>query len=143
MPMQSMANLVAMVRIFSGSLSITIMTTTTLLVKELSKTPIISSGSMFVSTYTVCRVLLRRRILAHCLDIIRQQLMCTVDTGVFGQVWWNPEKPEAYVDFNTLHKCKNFDAIRQWAQDHQLPKVVPNDFLQPPEKGDTVYEIIP
>lgn len=23
----------------------------------------------------------------HCLDMIRQQLMCTVDINVFGQVW--------------------------------------------------------
>ncbi len=80
---------------------------------------------------------------AHCLDIIRQQLMCTVDTGVLGQVWWNPNWPEAYVDFNTRHRCKNFDAVRQWAEDRQLPESVPSDFLQPPQEGDTIYEHIP
>jgi hypothetical protein len=80
---------------------------------------------------------------AHCLDIIRQQLMCTVDTGVLGQVWWNQERPQAYVDFNTRHKCKNFDAIRQWAEDRQLPEDVPPDFLQRPKEGDTVYKSIP
>ena len=69
--------------------------------------------------------------------------MCTVDTGVLGQVWWNPKWPEAYVDFNTRHKCKNFDAIRRWAEERQLPKDVPEDFLQPPKEGDTVYEHIP
>ncbi|KAF7505676.1 hypothetical protein GJ744_000525 [Endocarpon pusillum] len=84
-----------------------------------------------------------RHHVSHCLDIIRQQLMCTIDTGVLGQVWWNRNWPEAYVDFNTQHKCKNFDAIRQWAEDHQLPKDIPFDFLQPPQEGDTIYEHIP
>ena len=80
---------------------------------------------------------------AHCLDIIRQQLMCSIDVGVLGQVWWNQDAPEAYVDFNTKHTCKNFEEIRKWAEAHQLPAEVPFDFLQPPKAGDTVYETIP
>lgn len=69
--------------------------------------------------------------------------MCTIDVGVLGQVWWNQDAPEAYVDFNTKHTCKNFDEIRKWAEAHQLPAEVPFDFLQPPKAGDTVYETIP
>jgi Mycotoxin biosynthesis protein UstYa len=69
--------------------------------------------------------------------------MCSVDTGVLGQVWWNPPRPQAYVDFNTRHKCKNFDTIRRWAEERQLPEHVPLDFLQPPKEGDTIYEQIP
>ncbi|TVY34181.1 Oxidase [Lachnellula subtilissima] len=79
----------------------------------------------------------------HCMDVIRQQLMCMPDTGVLGQVWWDPKDPKAFVDFNTRHKCKNFDAIRQWAQDRQMPKHVADDFLQPPKEGDTIYVQIP
>jgi len=44
------------------------------------------------------------RVAAHCLDILRQQLMCTVDIGVLGQIWWNKESPTAYPDFNTRHE---------------------------------------
>jgi len=80
---------------------------------------------------------------SHCLDILRQQLMCNVDIGVLGQVWLYPSAPEAYVDFNTRHKCRNFDAVRQWAEERQLPEAVPADFLQLPRPGDTVYETIP
>ncbi len=80
---------------------------------------------------------------SHCLDIIRQQLMCTVDVGVLGQVWIHPEAPEAYVDFNTQHKCRNFDSIRRWAEERQMPAEVPEDWLEPPEQGDRVYEEIP
>jgi len=80
---------------------------------------------------------------SHCLDIIRQQLMCQPDTGLLGQVWWNPNRPTAFVDFNTPHKCKNFDAIRQWAEERQISKTVAQDFLQPPKAGDLVYDSIP
>jgi hypothetical protein len=69
--------------------------------------------------------------------------MCTVDLGVLGQVWLYPNQPRAYVDFNTRHMCRNFDAVRQWAEEHQLPVDVPDDFLQPPEPGDMIYPEIP
>ncbi|KAK5139989.1 hypothetical protein LTR04_003219 [Oleoguttula sp. CCFEE 6159] len=80
---------------------------------------------------------------AHCLDILRQQLMCTVDIGVLGQVWWNKDEPTAYPDFNTKHKCRNFDAVRQWAETHQAPDEVPPDYLKPPMDLDHVYAEIP
>lgn len=47
------------------------------------------------------------------------------------------------VDFNTEHKCKNFDAIREWAKERQLPESVQEDFLQPPQMGDRIFEEIP
>jgi Mycotoxin biosynthesis protein UstYa len=69
--------------------------------------------------------------------------MCTVDIGVLGQVWLYPQAPEAYVDFNTRHKCRNFDAVRQWAEEHQMPKDIPRDFLERPKAGDRIYAEIP
>lgn len=80
---------------------------------------------------------------AHCLDIIRQQLMCTVDVGMLGQVWWDPQKPKSFVDFNTKHVCRNFEEIRKWAEERQLPEKVPNDFLEPPKDGDVIYGSVP
>lgn len=68
--------------------------------------------------------------------------MCTVDIGVLGQVWWNRAEPSAYVDFNTQHKCRNFDAIRQWAFERQAPEDVPVDYLKPP-RGEDVLEEMP
>lgn len=73
--------------------------------------------------------------------------MCTVDVGVLGQVWYQPPGAalEAFVDFNTFHKCRNFDAIRDWAEKHQLPdkKDVPIDFLELPKDGDRVWNTVP
>ncbi|KAJ6036234.1 hypothetical protein N7540_000513 [Penicillium herquei] len=84
-----------------------------------------------------------RHHVSHCLDILRQQLMCTIDTGVFGQVWIYPEDPEPYVDFNTRHRCKNFEKVRRWAEANQLPTNLPNDFLLPPTQDDTIYDEMP
>lgn len=79
----------------------------------------------------------------HCLDILRQQLMCMVDVGVLGQVWTFRKEPSAFVDFNTEHKCRDFEAVRKWAEKRQLPEVVPPDFLMPPGAEDVVYEEVP
>lgn len=48
--------------------------------------------------------------------------MCNTDTGVLGQVWFDQESPTAFPDFNTKHKCKNFDDISKWAVEHQVRK---------------------
>jgi len=42
----------------------------------------------------------------HCLDMLRQQLMCTADTGVLGQIWI--AGPEPFVDFNTKAQVQEF-----------------------------------
>ena len=70
--------------------------------------------------------------------------MCTVDIAVLGQVWWDSgDGPSAFTDFNTDHKCRNYEAIRQWAEERQLPADTPADFLEPPKEGDRVYTAIP
>ena len=80
---------------------------------------------------------------AHCLDILRQQLMCTVDIGVLGQVWWDKASPHALPDFNTRHTCRDFEQVRKWAEIHQAPVDVPEDYLNRPEDGNGVYDDIP
>lgn len=79
--------------------------------------------------------------IAHCLDILRQQLMCTVDMGILGQVWWNKDNPTAFPDFNTKHTCRNYDAVRKWGFEHQAQ--VPPDWLIPPRDLSIVSEEMP
>lgn len=82
----------------------------------------------------------------HCLDMLRQVLMCNPDVGVLGQVWWQPEgdRPTAFVDFNTKHRCRDYEGVRRWAEAHQLPSEEDVDmsrFYEPPKPGDILSAI--
>ncbi|KAJ7104123.1 hypothetical protein B0H15DRAFT_763792, partial [Mycena belliarum] len=49
----------------------------------------------------------------HCIEMIRMNLMCAADTGLITYHWvQNWTMP--YPDFNTLHQCRDFDAILKW-----------------------------
>ncbi|KAG6008702.1 hypothetical protein E4U21_004057 [Claviceps maximensis] len=82
--------------------------------------------------------------ITHCLDTVRQVLMCNVDTGVLGQVWTDKTTPVAFPDFNTRHKCKNFNHVREWARKLQRPPSdeMALDYLKPPRPGDVV-DVVP
>ncbi|KAF2206496.1 hypothetical protein CERZMDRAFT_12417, partial [Cercospora zeae-maydis SCOH1-5] len=48
----------------------------------------------------------------HCLDNIRERIMCSADTGVIPTVWVNEE--ENYPLFGREHKCYSYDALMDW-----------------------------
>jgi len=74
----------------------------------------------------------------HCIEMIRQQLMCTADVGMITYEWvryflWfnlgsvaHSHNPifrginEPYPDFNTKHQCRNFEKILAWADANAL-----------------------
>ncbi|KLJ06371.1 hypothetical protein EMPG_10200 [Blastomyces silverae] len=76
--------------------------------------------------------------IGHCVDILRQQIMCTADVGVFGQ-WW-VEGVGPFVDFNTVHKCRNFEEIRKWAEQRQSSYEIDKPQKRP---GDVVLPNVP
>ncbi|UNI23267.1 hypothetical protein JDV02_009098 [Purpureocillium takamizusanense] len=87
-----------------------------------------------------------RKHVTHCLDAVRQVLMCNVDTGVLGQVWTvdsDGKELQAFPDFNSKHMCKNFDDIKEWSRKILAPSTddLPNDYLEPPADGDVVGPI--
>ncbi|KAJ6597464.1 hypothetical protein DFH09DRAFT_1131916 [Mycena vulgaris] len=60
-----------------------------------------------------------RNHLDHCIEIIRQNLMCAGDVGVITYDWvkgWETPFP----DLNTWHQCRNFDRILEWSHNHQV-----------------------
>jgi len=98
----------------------------------------------YMVLWVLCAIRMTDKDSAHCLDVLRQQLMCQVDIGVLGQIWVHPEKPEPFVDFHTVHRCRDFEAIRKWAEERQMPAIedLPNDwYLVPPKEGDVYAEI--
>ncbi|KAB5550021.1 hypothetical protein GE09DRAFT_1223832 [Coniochaeta sp. 2T2.1] len=67
----------------------------------------------------------------HCIEMLRQALMCQGDVGIITYNWVKPWG--IYPDFSTNHKCRKFDKIVEWADRHILPVEDP----EPDEK--TVY----
>ncbi|KAJ7938294.1 hypothetical protein B0H13DRAFT_1851737 [Mycena leptocephala] len=72
----------------------------------------------------------------HCVDRIRQGLMCNADTSVL--VWeWNPTFNETRVRLRVPHQCKNFSKIHEWTRDKLMTSFdrythVPDDLPTPP-----------
>ncbi|BDD54456.1 hypothetical protein MPDQ_005013 [Monascus purpureus] len=68
----------------------------------------------------------------HCLDSIRQKLMCSADTELHPYFWVKAgEKPHIFPDFSRDFKCRNFHDIREYAERHQAPW------------GDDAIDVIP
>ncbi|KAJ7508452.1 hypothetical protein B0H11DRAFT_1965056 [Mycena galericulata] len=72
----------------------------------------------------------------HCVERIRQGLMCNVDTSVL--VWeWNPTFNETRVRLRVPHQCKDFSKIHEWTRDRLMASFdrythVPDDLPTPP-----------
>ncbi|KIJ65794.1 hypothetical protein HYDPIDRAFT_38982 [Hydnomerulius pinastri MD-312] len=52
--------------------------------------------------------------LEQCLEVLRQALMCYPDTNMV-VYYWVQGYDNPYPDTNTLHRCKNFDRVLDWA----------------------------
>ncbi|ERS97142.1 hypothetical protein HMPREF1624_06472 [Sporothrix schenckii ATCC 58251] len=59
----------------------------------------------------------------HCIETLRTNLMCQSDIGIFTFKLF-PEygfaDDDYWPDFNTLHTCRNFEAVRSWAVEHTV-----------------------
>ncbi|KAF2179757.1 hypothetical protein K469DRAFT_797546, partial [Zopfia rhizophila CBS 207.26] len=54
--------------------------------------------------------------LDHCVDMLRQHVMCTADQGLIFSHWVEGYDHK-HVDFNTQHKCRNFRSALEWAME--------------------------
>ncbi|KAJ3552560.1 hypothetical protein NM688_g4090 [Phlebia brevispora] len=56
--------------------------------------------------------------LNHCVDSLRQHLMCAGDISPV--VWqWNDQDDRAHINMDVLHTCRDFDMIVDWAKAHK------------------------
>ncbi|EAS34747.3 uncharacterized protein CIMG_00101 [Coccidioides immitis RS] len=55
----------------------------------------------------------------HCIDIVRQALMCQADTTL---ITFNDDGALAPVkpDFEATHACQNFDKVHDWAREREF-----------------------
>ncbi|KAF5312401.1 hypothetical protein D9619_003706 [Psilocybe cf. subviscida] len=85
--------------------------------------------------------------IGHCIDAIRQGLMCSADTSTI--VWqWDEKQQKNTFRGGVAHTCRNFDLIRDWARDRIITEKyvqeihMPDDGIQIPtyrEDGSTFY----
>ncbi|KAJ7694807.1 hypothetical protein B0H17DRAFT_1056873 [Mycena rosella] len=55
----------------------------------------------------------------HCIDWVRQSLMCAGDTSVI--VWqWDPAQNITTFQGDVAHTCRNFDKLREWGKSHKI-----------------------
>ncbi|KAI0013687.1 hypothetical protein F4779DRAFT_348953 [Xylariaceae sp. FL0662B] len=59
--------------------------------------------------------------LDHCIDALRQFVMCQGDVGVFS-FNYPFHDGDPWPNYSTAHTCRNFDSIRKWAIDHTVPR---------------------
>ncbi|KZT00105.1 uncharacterized protein LAESUDRAFT_688551 [Laetiporus sulphureus 93-53] len=61
----------------------------------------------------------------HCIDWIRQTLMCSVDINPMVYEW-EEEKQVAIPKLSALHLCRSFDAVNEWAKNHRMVREFDN-----------------
>lgn len=65
----------------------------------------------------------------HCLDQLRQVVMCNGDLSTVS--WrWDVEKDIPVSKFDTTRMCRNFDRIHKWAEEVSLTEVRFNQLLR-------------
>ncbi|KAG2127970.1 hypothetical protein DEU56DRAFT_819681 [Suillus clintonianus] len=57
--------------------------------------------------------------LDHCLEMIRQNIMCNADVTMITWDWVQGHKIP-YPNFNTRHQCRNFEKIMDWHVEHAI-----------------------
>ncbi|KAJ6504968.1 hypothetical protein C8R45DRAFT_1090732 [Mycena sanguinolenta] len=77
--------------------------------------------------------------LDHCVDWIRQSLMCAGDTSVV--VWqWDPAPSITTFQGSVAHTCRNFEKLREWGKKHKIQRPYDNSVRI---EDDIVIPIIP
>ncbi|KAJ5113803.1 hypothetical protein N7456_002337 [Penicillium angulare] len=56
----------------------------------------------------------------HCIETLRLVLMCQSDVTPVMVKWSESTPPIPEADFNSHHKCRNFDAIVAWNEAHAV-----------------------
>lgn len=66
--------------------------------------------------------------------------MCHADVGLV-TAHWIKNYPIPYPNFNTWHKCRDFDQVLDLAYKHQVP--LPQNFTWPIVEGSKIWDDAP
>lgn len=71
----------------------------------------------------------------HCVENLRQRLMCNPDLNIYGN-YWVSRHSKPWTNLYTEHRCVNWDAFYDWAETNIVHTPAP---VTRPE-GVEVYE---
>ena len=57
----------------------------------------------------------------HCIDVLRQAILCHADVSLF-TLQWSQAEPMPRADFSNEHDCVNWDVLNAWAADRTIPQ---------------------
>ncbi|KAL3420219.1 hypothetical protein PVAG01_08718 [Phlyctema vagabunda] len=55
----------------------------------------------------------------HCIDMLRQNLMCTADAGILTS-YWVVGRDLPMPDFYSRHQCRDFNALKSWTMENRV-----------------------
>jgi len=74
----------------------------------------------------------------HCIEILRQKLMCESDLHVFTYNWVD-RATHPWPDFSTTQMCRNFEDVLRWGLEHQAYTSAPNGRREKPKDGPVLH----
>ena len=70
----------------------------------------------------------------HCIDMLRQFVMCNADPGLV-TYFWVEGRPTPYPDFSMQKQCKDPHALLRWAMEKRIPDYRPVN----PSPGEAIF----
>lgn len=71
--------------------------------------------------YSFSISLANQKQIGHCIEHIRQGMVCNADISTV--YWtWSPTRKATLADARITHTCRDFDAIKEWALENRLEK---------------------
>ena len=59
----------------------------------------------------------------HCIDMLRQNLICNADAGMIPNYWVEGRRIPM-PDFYAVYRCRNFESLQQWFSAHEVKENV-------------------
>lgn len=68
----------------------------------------------------------------HCVDYMRQYIMCKFDTTIIPMNWVRTHQNPT-PNGNTVHRCVNWDMLQEWLKDRAVEMPEGFRWSQPPD----------
>ncbi|KAI1776747.1 hypothetical protein F4818DRAFT_411754 [Hypoxylon cercidicola] len=73
----------------------------------------------------------------HCVEYLRQRLMCTADVGIVPFVWAG-KSGRLTADMDRMHTCRDYEAVRKFVKQNSIPRPINGEVK--PKPGDHVVD---